>query len=315
MRTDHSIAALTSQQSVLTKGRLGKENFPQLNLSVFQTATYRWSLEKDLEGVREAGIPAIGLYRPKLQEISEDYAIDQIAASGLKVSSLSWIGGLVGSGKESLADAWYDVCETLKLASALDCQTVCVSVGARGAYTTRHARRLFVDAMRKMAMAAREYGVVLVIDPTTSAHVRQKPLIDGVSELPGLCEEIDSPNVGLVLDLERYGLQGCYTSCDRDLLRWTRLVRMTESVSRTESWSPHGPGEIHQDGPGRLLVALHRRGYTGHVELSSSSFRQLGGQNYSQSIFRFRDRLRPRHVAGTNSEVVSVKRDRLTAKP
>ena len=63
-------------------------------LSMNEMTTFRWSFEEDVQRYREAGYPAIGVWRQKLADFGEERGIELLRDSGLAVSNLMWAGGL-----------------------------------------------------------------------------------------------------------------------------------------------------------------------------------------------------------------------------
>ena len=69
-----------------------------LELSMNEVTTFRWSFEEDVENYCRAGYRSIGVWRHKLADLDEEYAVDLLAGSGLSVSSLACAGGFTGVG-------------------------------------------------------------------------------------------------------------------------------------------------------------------------------------------------------------------------
>ena len=87
-------------------------------LSINEVTTYRWSFEDDVVHYRAAGIPAIGVWRQKVTDFGDEKAIELLAESGLKISSLLWAGGFTGSDGRSFRDSIADGAEAVRLAGA-----------------------------------------------------------------------------------------------------------------------------------------------------------------------------------------------------
>src|SRR3954453_5928640 len=85
-------------------------------LSMNELTTYRWSLGQDLENYREAGYSGIGVWRNKVSDEDEADGMEQLTASGLSVTNVSWAGGFTGSDGRSLADSIEDAASAIRLA-------------------------------------------------------------------------------------------------------------------------------------------------------------------------------------------------------
>jgi sugar phosphate isomerase/epimerase len=170
--------------------------------SVMQTTTYRWSLTEDLAGFAEAGVGGIALYRPKLEEMDEDAAIDAVRSSGLAVSSLSWVGGFTGSDGRKLSEALFDAREAVRFAAAVGAGTIATFSGSAGPHIDRHARRLFNDGLTALCDFAADVDVRIAIHAFAKRGCRARSVIGTLDEAIDAVRVADRSNLGLVLDLE-----------------------------------------------------------------------------------------------------------------
>lgn len=175
---------------------------PATQFSLCQLTTYRWTLAEDLVHYAETGIGAIGLYRPKVEAFDEDLAIDLIRSSGLNVSSLSWIGGFTGSDGNPQAEAMYDAREALRLASAVDAETVAIITGGLGRHIGKQARRLMCDALHEICDEAETWNLRLALHPFSRSELKSRTLIRSLTETLSLIDQLDRAPLGLVLDLQ-----------------------------------------------------------------------------------------------------------------
>src|SRR5262245_32552598 len=132
-------------------------------LSINELTTFRWGFEDDICQYAEAGVHAIGIWRPKLADYGEEKGAELLKESHFRVTSLSWVGGFTSSDMLSFDDQVQDGRETIRLAAELECPCVTLLTGPRGVYTHRHARRLFRDALKQLIPLAEKHNVLLAV--------------------------------------------------------------------------------------------------------------------------------------------------------
>jgi len=231
------------------------------SLSVNHTASYRWTLAEDLAGFARAGIGAIGLYRPKLQEVDEDEAIDLIRASGLAVSSLSWVGGFTGSDGAKSEEALYDAAEAVRFAAAVDAGTVGVVSGGSGNHITKHARRLVADALKRLCDDAGELGVRLALHPLSAATSSDQSIVTTLRETLDLIDATDRPNLGFIFDLAELAREPDLASRIPEVAHLVHAVRLSDRRGHSAGRRCGGPLT-----PASTVRAFADAGYEGCFE-------------------------------------------------
>ena len=171
-----------------------------LKYSISQISTRNASFEEDVVAFIENGIPAIGLWRSKLEEYGVDRGIDRLFAAELPVSSISFVGDFTSSNAAGFRDAYDDAFEMLFTARAVRAETVIVAPGSRGRYTERHERRLVRDVIRELGCAAEEFGIRLAVLPMCPELARRWTILQSLQQAVDLIDEIDHPSVGVVFD-------------------------------------------------------------------------------------------------------------------
>lgn len=151
-------------------------------LSINELTTLRWSFEEDVLNYRAAGIAAMGVWRGKLVDYGEERGAELLAEHGISVSNLLWAGGFTGSEGPSYCEAIADAEQALELAAMLDAGCLVVYSGGRAGHTTRHARRVFKDALKHLDPIAAALGVTLAIEPMHPAVAEPCTLLTGVDE-------------------------------------------------------------------------------------------------------------------------------------
>jgi sugar phosphate isomerase/epimerase len=232
------------------------------SLAVSQTTTYRWTLAEDLAGFAEAGIAGIGLYRPKVEEVEEDAAIDLIRASGLTVSSLSWAGGFTGSDGTTQAEALFDAGEAVRLAAAVGAGTVALVSGGSGGHITKHARRLAVDAFRRLGDEAGEMDVRLAIHPLSPAACSGQSVLTTLGQALEAVSATGCENVGLVFDLFQFSREPDLLARIPSVAPHVHVVRLSDRRARADRWRL-GDGAF---AAGAVVQAFLDAGYDGPFE-------------------------------------------------
>lgn len=174
---------------------------PMSQLAVNEITTYRWSFFEDVTAYREAGIPGIGIWRPKLVEFGEERGIDLIQESGLSVSSLSWAGGFTGSNGQTFTEALDDTRGAVRIAGRLKADCLVVISGSRSGHTGNHARRLLVDALKALADLAGEQQVTLAVQPMQPMFCREWTFLTTLDETLDVLSRCDHPSVGMAFNV------------------------------------------------------------------------------------------------------------------
>ena len=182
-------------------GTTRRDPFPVVRLALSEMSTYRWSLDEDVTAYREAGISAIGIWRSKLERFGAERGVDLIRESGLDVSSLGWAGGFTGSAGYSFEEAVTDSREALRVAADLTADCLVVAGGGRGHHTARHARRLVVGGLLRLADEAAECGVRLAVQPMHRSFYRDWTFLSSIDETLDLIAACDHPSVSMAFDL------------------------------------------------------------------------------------------------------------------
>ncbi|MEX2093251.1 MAG: sugar phosphate isomerase/epimerase family protein [Pirellulales bacterium] len=185
-----------------------------LELSMNQVTTYRWSLEEDVENYRRAGYRSIGVWRHKLSEMEEEFAVDFLAGSGLTVSSLACAGGFTGLGGVSFREGVEDAISALRLAAAVQAGCLVVHPGGRNNHTSRHAFRLLRSALDELLPTAEHYEVPLALEPMHVACAASWTFLTDFECVSELVSEYNSPYLKLALDTYHFP----WNESDRNIL-------------------------------------------------------------------------------------------------
>ncbi len=252
-------------------------------LAINEVTTYRWSLDEDVEGYLQAGVEAIGVWRPKLVRFGEERGIDLLGESGLKVSSLSWAGGFTGSNGHSFVDAVDDTINTISTAAALQADCVVIVSGARAGHTTNHARELLVDALREAGDFAGELGLELAIQPMHTLFASEWSFLTNLDDTLDILSRCNHPALKIAFDVYHLWQEPRLVERLPEIASHCATVRLSDWRSPPRSDSDRclpGDGCI----PLREIVrAFLAAEYGGFFELEIWS-EELWGSDYAQLL-------------------------------
>jgi sugar phosphate isomerase/epimerase len=236
-------------------------------LSINELTTFRWTFEEDLRQYQAAGITAIGVWRRKIADVGEDRAVELLAASGLAVSNMVWIGGFTGSDGVPYRDALDDAREAIELAARMKCPTIVVYSGGRAGHTVNHARRLFQNALAELLPLAEERGIKLALEMVHPNYTAEWSILTQVDELLQLREKLDSPALGLALDTYHTGLQPEVLSRLAELVPHLAIVHLgdgREAPEHEQTRTRLGDGLVPL---AEIFQELRRLGYDGDYDV------------------------------------------------
>lgn len=239
-------------------------------LSLGQPTTRRWSLERDLEAVAEFGLDAIGLWKGKFEGRNRRRIARAVRASGVAVTSLSWVGGFTHGDTFERRQAWFEAVDAVKLASGVGARCLCVATGGPGGFTQRHAADALVpETLRRLAAVAAEFDVRLAVQPLVGRHGRNSVVRDVFTTLD-LLDRVGRANVGMALPT-------ALMAADPSLVnRVGEFATRVELVKLSDCRQGGGPADTCRQGrmPGdgslplaTLIRRLEAAGYAGDYEL------------------------------------------------
>ena len=246
----------------------GRTAAPRLSLG--QPTTRRWSLDRDLEAVAEFGFDAVGLWKGKFEGKNRRRIARAVRASGVAVTSLSWVGGFTHGDSFERRQAWFEAVDAVKLAAGVGAKCLCVATGGSGGFTKRHATDALVpETLKRLAAVAAEFHVRLAVQPLTGRYGRNSVVRDVFSTLD-LLDRVGQSNVGMVLPT-------ALMAADPSLVnRVGEFATRVELVKLSDCRCDGGPADACRDGrmPGdgalplaTLVRRLEAAGYAGDYEL------------------------------------------------
>jgi len=169
-------------------------------LSLNQATTQRWSLREAVEGCARAGIPAIGIWRDKLEAAGLDAAVRLVRDAGLRVSSLCR-GGMFPAATAAERQARIDDNRrAIEHAAALGADVLVLVCGPAPGKEIQAARAMVADAVEQLIPFAAERGVRMGIEPLHPMYAGDRSVITTLAEALDEVERFGSPHVGVVID-------------------------------------------------------------------------------------------------------------------
>jgi sugar phosphate isomerase/epimerase len=168
-------------------------------LSLNQATTKSWTLAEAVDGCVVAGIPAIGLWRDRVEEIGVDAAAALVRAAGLTVTSLCRGGFFTAPDRPAMLA---DNRRAIVQAAALGTDTLVLVSGGLppGSRDLPGARDLVRDAIGELAPFAGEHGVRLAIEPLHPMFCADRCVISTLGQALDIAEQFPVEQVGVVVD-------------------------------------------------------------------------------------------------------------------
>ncbi|MBL9125431.1 MAG: sugar phosphate isomerase/epimerase [Planctomycetaceae bacterium] len=238
-----------------------------VRLSINELTTYRWHFEEDVERYVAAEIPAVGVWRQKLSDFGEDKGVELLADSGLKVSNLLWAGGFTGSDGRSYRDGLDDAAEAIRLAAALQTDSLVVYSGGRSGHTHNHARRILREALETILPLAEQQGVNLALEPMHPECAAEWTFLTSLEDTLSLIKSLNHPRLKLVFDSYHFGHDPALIARLPELVKHLAVVHLADGHAppgREQNRTPLGTGSL----PLREIVAaLITAGYDGYFDV------------------------------------------------
>lgn len=210
---------------------------------------------------QQAGWQHLSLLRKSLWAYGEERLSELLVDRGLKISSLSWIGGFTGSAGFTYREAIDDGRLAIQEAARLGADMLIVAPGSRGGHTFRHAQRVIVDGMRHLADLAgrRKIRLAMLTLPATGTPQR----LSGIETLElaqQLLDMIASPCVGLSIPID--GWLGHATAIPA-------LQALAPQVQQAVSHLPDTVCDAWKSGSAAAMRLLLQAGFRGSWEFDA----------------------------------------------
>lgn len=271
-------------------------------LSLNTATTKRWTLEQAVEGAVRAGLPAVGLWRDRVEEAGLERAARLVRDAGLRVSSLCRGGFLTAADAGARATALADNRRAVEEAATLGTRDLVMVLGGLpdGSRDLAGARARAADALAELVPTAHEHGVRLLLEPLHPMYCADRAVLSTLDQALDVAAPHAPEDVAVVVDtfhvwwdpaLEaavaragREGRLGSYQVCDF-------LVPIAEDPLLSRGIMGDGVVDF---GPVSRWVA--RAGYAGDVEVevfNAEVWATDGHEVLRRAVDRYRELVLP----------------------
>ncbi|GAA1951767.1 sugar phosphate isomerase/epimerase [Catenulispora subtropica] len=173
-----------------------------MKLALNQATVKRLTLAEAVDGCVRHGIPAIGLWRDRVQEIGIEAAGKIVRTSGLEVTSLCRGGFLTAGSAEERAAALADNRRAVLEAAGVGTDVLILVVGGlpAGSRDLPGARGAVLDGVAALAPFAAEHGVKLAIEPLHPMFCADRAVVSTLGQALDIAEHFPAEQVGVVVD-------------------------------------------------------------------------------------------------------------------
>lgn len=171
-------------------------------LSLNTKTTNSWTLVEAVDGAARAGIPALGLWRDRVQEAGVEKAAKLVRDAGLRVSSLCRGGFLTASDPAGIAAALEDNKRAVDEAATLGTDALVMVVGGLpdGDVDLAGARARVAERLAELAPYAQAAGVKLVLEALHPMYVADRAVISTLGQALDLAAPHPVDAVAVVVD-------------------------------------------------------------------------------------------------------------------
>ena len=237
-------------------------------LSFNQITVNRWSLEEAVRGCVRHSIPAIGVWRDKVEQAGLDAAAKLLRESGLAVSSLCRGGAFPAATAVERKLRIEDNFRAIDEAVALGAPVLVLVCGAMVGRDLEGSRAMVRDGIGAMETYAKQRGIRLAIEPLHPMYAAERSVIVTLKQARELAAEFQPETVGIVVDV-------FHLWHDPDLYQEIEKVRGRIFGFHVSDWPvPLIPSVLGRTMMGdgvielsRIRAAVDQAGYSGPIEV------------------------------------------------
>jgi sugar phosphate isomerase/epimerase len=168
--------------------------------SLNQITTPRWSVPELVSACERRGIPAVALWRHKIEETGLAETARLIRDSGLRVSTVCRGGMFPAPTAEGRRAKIEDNYRAIEEAATLGADALVLVCGSREGASLREARAMVREGIEAILPRAKEAGVVLGIEPFHPMLIEDRSVIVTLQEANDLVDYFGDPNCGVTFD-------------------------------------------------------------------------------------------------------------------
>ncbi|WP_298806099.1 sugar phosphate isomerase/epimerase [uncultured Pseudokineococcus sp.] len=171
-------------------------------LSLNTATTKRWTLEQAVEGAARAGLPAVGLWRDRVEEAGLERAARLVRDAGLRVSSLCRGGFLTAADPGDRRAALDDNRRAVEEAATLGTRDLVMVLGGlpEGDRDLLGARARAADALAELVPHAHEHGVRLLLEPLHPMYCADRAVLSTLDQALDVAGAHPAQDVAVVVD-------------------------------------------------------------------------------------------------------------------
>ena len=237
-------------------------------LSFNQITVNSWSLREALDGCVRHGIPAIGLWRDKVDAAGLCQAANLVKESGVTVSSLCRGGGFPATTELERQKRIEDNLRAIDDAAMLGTKVLVLVCGALAGRDLEGSRSMVVDGIAAIETHARERGIKLGIEPLHPMYAADRSVIVSLKQAREIAARFAPESVGVVIDV-------FHVWHDPDLYQEIEKLQARILGFHVSDWPVPLPGILMgraMMGDGviefeRIRSAIDKAGYMGPIEV------------------------------------------------
>lgn len=169
-------------------------------LSLNQMTTNRLSLKDAVEACLRHEIPAIGVWRNKIEEIGLTQAAKLLKQSGLKVSSLCRGGFFAAQTENERKTTIADNLKAIDEAAEIGTGVLVLVCGGLNGCSISDARQMIADGIAEITPYARQNKIKIGIEPLHPMFAADRSIICSLQEATDLAEKFED-TVGVIVDV------------------------------------------------------------------------------------------------------------------
>jgi sugar phosphate isomerase/epimerase len=170
-------------------------------LCLHTITTRPWSIEEAAENYSRAGVSGITVWRDTLTGRNIRKTGDMLRSHGLSIVSLCRGGFFPSVQREKQAAAIDDNRRAIAEAYELGTDKIVLVCGADPGQSLSHSRKQIREGIARVLPEAVAAGVKLAIEPLHPMYADTRSAINTIAQANELAEELDSPSVGVAVDV------------------------------------------------------------------------------------------------------------------
>jgi sugar phosphate isomerase/epimerase len=170
-------------------------------LCVHTITTKPWSIEEATDRYAAAGVKGVTVWRQWLEGRNIARAGDALRAAGIEIVSLCRGGFFPAMDAASRRAAIDDNLKAIDEAAALGAPLIVLVCGAVPGQPLDVSRQQIADGIAAVLDRAAQAGVKLAVEPLHPMYADSRSAINTLRQANDLCEQIDSPHLGVAVDV------------------------------------------------------------------------------------------------------------------